>query len=70
MTTATSVRVRADETLLTDGPFAATEERLGGVCVVDVESLDEALELAERIPAAREGTVEIRPVAIRREAAA
>ena len=67
--TATSVRVRGDATLVADGPFAETEDRLGGVCVVEAESLDEAIEAAAEIPAAREGVVEIRPVA-REEAAA
>jgi hypothetical protein len=66
---ATSVRVRAGETLVDDAPFAETEERLAGVCVLDAESLDEAIEAAAAIPAARVGVVEIRPV-VRAEAAA
>ncbi len=61
--TATSVRVRGGETLVDDGPFAATRERLGGVCVLDAETLDEAIEAAAAIPAAATGVVEIRPVA-------
>jgi hypothetical protein len=61
-TTATSVRVRGDETLTTDGPFAETKEALGGYYVIDVETLDEALEWAARIPSARIGTIEVRPV--------
>jgi hypothetical protein len=69
VSTATSVRVRADETLVADGPFAETEERLAGVCVLDGESLDEAIDAAAQIPVARAGTVEIRPV-LRAEAAA
>ena len=68
--TATSVRVRNGETLVTDGPFAETKERLGGYYVIDAESLDEALEWAARIPSARHGTIEVRPVAMHGEAAA
>ena len=60
--TATSVRVRADDTLVADGPFAETEVGLAGVCVLDGDSLDEAIEAAARIPAARVGVVEVRPV--------
>jgi hypothetical protein len=60
--TATSVRVRTGERLLTDGPFAETAEQLGGFYVVDVGSLDEAVELAAQIPGAASGVVEIRPV--------
>ena len=67
--TATSVRVRGGETLVEDAPFAETAERLAGVCVLDAETLDEAIESAAEIPAARVGVVEIRPVA-REEAAA
>ena len=62
-TTATTVRVRGDETLVTDGPFAETKEQLGGYFVLDCESLDDAIELAAKIPAARNGgAVEVRPV--------
>ena len=60
--TATSVRVRDGEALITDGPFADTKEVLGGYYVIDVESLDEALEWAARIPNARDGVIEVRPV--------
>jgi hypothetical protein len=60
--TATSVRVRDGKRLVTDGPFAETHEYLGGYYVVDVENLDEAIAIAERIPGARVGTVEIRPI--------
>ena len=60
--TATTVRVRNDETLTTDGPFAETKEQLGGYYLIDVESLDEALEWAARIPSARIGSIEVRPV--------
>jgi hypothetical protein len=61
--TATSVRVVGGRTLMTDGPFANTKEVLGGFCLVEAASLDEAIELAARIPAARlGGAVEVRPV--------
>jgi hypothetical protein len=59
---ATSVRVRDGNTLSTDGPFAETKEQLGGYYIVDVENLDEAIEAASRIPAARGGTIEVRPI--------
>ncbi len=62
VTTATSVRVRDGQRLITDGPFAETAEQLGGFYLVDVADLDEAIAIAERIPSARKGTVEIRPV--------
>jgi hypothetical protein len=61
-TTATSVRVRDGKRLVTDGPFAETREQLGGYYLIDAHDLDEALKIAERIPAAKHGTVEIRPV--------
>ena len=61
--TATCVRVAAGRTLMTDGPFADTKEVLGGFALVEAPSLDEAIELAARIPAARfGGVVEVRPV--------
>jgi hypothetical protein len=60
--TATSVRVRSGKPLVTDGPFAETREQLGGYFLVDARHLDEAIGIAARIPAARVGTVEIRPV--------
>jgi hypothetical protein len=60
---ATSVRVLGGRTLITDGPFADTKEVLGGFCLVEAGDLDEVLELAARIPAARlGGAVEVRPV--------
>ena len=59
---ATSVRVRDGKRLVTDGPFAETREQFGGYFLIDVENLDEALSVAARIPMARKGTVEIRPV--------
>jgi hypothetical protein len=61
--TATTVRVRDGDTLTTDGPFAETKEQLGGFYIVDVASLDEALEWAAKIPSARSGSIEVRPVA-------
>jgi hypothetical protein len=60
--TATSVRVRDGKRLVTDGPFAETREQLGGYFLIDARDLDEAMGIAARIPAARVGTVEIRPV--------
>jgi hypothetical protein len=59
---ATSVRVREGETEITDGPFAITKEVLAGYYILDCEDLDEALKQAARIPSARYGTVEVRPV--------
>ena len=59
---ATSVRVREGKRLVTDGPFAETREQLGGYFLIDAKNLDEAIVIAERIPMARKGTVEIRPV--------
>ena len=60
--TATSVRVRDGKQLVTDGPFAETREQLGGYFVVDVQDLDEAIAIAGRLPSARLGTIEIRPI--------
>lgn len=61
--TTTCVRVSGGRTLVTDGPFADTKEVLGGFCLVEAANLDEAIELAARIPAARlGGVVEVRPV--------
>jgi hypothetical protein len=62
VTTATSVRVRDGKRLVTDGPFAETREQLGGFFLVNAKDLDEAIDIAGRIPGARKGTVEIRPV--------
>jgi len=62
--TATTVRIRNDETLTTDGPFAETKEQLGGYYLVNVDSLDEALEWAAKIPGARHGSIEVRPVMV------
>jgi hypothetical protein len=60
--TATSVRVREGKRLVTDGPFAETRETLGGYFLIEAKDLDEAITIAGRIPGARKGTVEIRPV--------
>lgn len=60
---ATSVRVRDGKRFVTDGPFAETHEQLGGYFLIETKDLDEALDIAARIPMARKGTVEIRPVA-------
>jgi hypothetical protein len=60
--TATSVRVRSDKRLVTDGPFAETREQLGGYFLIDAKDLDEAIGIAERVPGGKWGTVEIRPV--------
>jgi hypothetical protein len=60
--TATTVRVRNGDTVVSDGPFAETKETLGGYCLIEADSLDEAIEWASRIPSAHSGTVEIRPV--------
>jgi len=59
---ATTVRVRDGKRLVTDGPFAETREQLGGFYMVEAKNLDEAIGIAGRIPGARVGTVEIRPV--------
>lgn len=62
VTTATNVRIREGKRLVTDGPFAETREQLGGYFLIDATDLDEAIAIASRIPAARKGTVEIRPI--------
>ncbi|GAA2049627.1 hypothetical protein GCM10009839_64580 [Catenulispora yoronensis] len=59
---ATTVRVRGDETVLTDGPFATTKEMLAGFYLLDCADLDEALRHAARLPTARYGSVEVRPL--------
>jgi hypothetical protein len=62
VSTATSVQMRNGKKLITDGPFAETREQLGGYFLVEADNLDEALEIAQQIPAARKGTVEVRPL--------
>jgi hypothetical protein len=63
VTTASTVRIRNGQPLVTDGPFAETTEQLGGYYVVDLPDLDEAIAVASRLPPAQKGTVEIRPLA-------
>jgi hypothetical protein len=62
VSTATCVRIRAGKRLVTDGPFAETHEQLGGYFLVEANDLDEAIDIAGRIPAGRKGTIEVRPV--------
>ncbi|WP_439342418.1 YciI family protein [Vacuolonema iberomarrocanum] len=62
ISSATSVRVRQGKQLVTDGPFAETREQLGGYFLIDARDLNEAINIAGRIPAAHKGTIEIRPV--------
>lgn len=62
VTTATSVQIRDGKRMVIDGPFAETREQLGGYFLVEAKNLDEAIEIAGQIPAAKKGTVEIRPV--------
>lgn len=59
---ATSVQVRDGQRLVTDGPFAETREQLGGYYMIEAKDLDEAIDIAGRIPPARYGTIEIRPM--------
>lgn len=62
VTTATSLRIRDGKRVVTDGPFAETTEQLGGYYIIDVPNLDEAIAIAGRLPPAKKGTVEIRPI--------
>lgn len=62
VSTATSLQIRHEKRLITDGPFAETREQLGGYFLVDVPDLDTALDIAAQIPGARKGTVEVRPL--------
>lgn len=62
VTTATCIRVRDGRKQITDGPFAETTEQLGGYYIIDVDHLDEAIAIAARLPPAKKGTVEIRPL--------
>lgn len=59
---ATTVRIRKGDQLVTDGPFAETKEQLGGYYLIEADSVDEALEWAAKIPSARYGSIEVRPV--------
>jgi hypothetical protein len=63
-TTATTVRVRDGKTLTTDGPFAETREQLGGYYLVEAKDLDAALAIAARIPGAKVGSIEVRPILV------
>ena len=62
---ATTVRVRDRKRLVTDGPFAETKEQLGGYYLIDAKDLDEAVALAARVPSARMGSIEVRPIVVR-----
>ena len=64
VTTATTVRSRDGKTTLTDGPFAETREQLGGFYLINAKDLDEATQIAARIPSARHGSIEVRPVQV------
>ena len=61
-TDATTVQVRNGEVLTSDGPFAETKEQIGGYYLVDCKDLDEAIEVASKIPGARDGSIEVRPI--------
>lgn len=63
VSTATTVRVRNGQVALTDGPFAETHEQLGGFYLIECRDLDEALDLAARVPSAKSGSIEVRPIA-------
>jgi hypothetical protein len=62
VSTAMSVRIRDGKRMVTKGPFAETAEQLGGFYLLDVDSIDEAIEIASRLPPAKKGTVEVRPI--------
>jgi hypothetical protein len=62
--TATTVRVRSGQRVVTDGPFAETKEQLGGYYLINVKSLDQAIEWADKCPGSKSGTMEIRPVMV------
>ncbi|MBV8063479.1 MAG: YciI family protein [Nevskia sp.] len=62
VSTATTVRVREGKTVTTDGPFAETREQLGGYYLIEARDLDEAVGIAARIPSARHGSIEVRPL--------
>lgn len=64
ISTATSLQVRKGKTSLTDGPFAETKEQLGGYYMLECKDLDEALQWAAKIPTARYGSIEVRPVMV------
>ena len=62
VSTATTIKVRGGKTSVTDGPFAETKEHIGGYYIIDVATLDRALELAAQVPGARLGSIEVRPI--------
>lgn len=62
--TATTIRIRNGERVITDGPFAETKEQLGGYYLLECDSLDEAIEQASRIPSAKLGSIEVRPIMV------
>ena len=66
---ATTVRVRDGKRVTTDGPFAETKEQLGGYYLIEANDLDEAIAIASRIPGARHGSIEVRPIVVREQAA-
>jgi hypothetical protein len=66
ISTATTVRIRDGKKLVTDGPFAETKEQLGGFYMVEAKDLDEALAIAARIPSAETGSIEVRPLVVRK----
>ena len=65
ISTATTVRIRDKKRVVTDGPFAETKEQLGGFYMIDAANLDEAIAIAARIPSARLGSIEVRPIVTR-----
>ena len=67
-TTATTVRVRDSKRVVTDGPFAETNEQLGGYYLIEAKDLDQAISIAARIPGARVGSIEVRPIMSRSQA--
>lgn len=62
--TATTIRIRDGERVITDGPFAETKEQLGGYYLLECDSLDEAIEQASKIPSAKLGSIEVRPIMV------
>ena len=69
ISTATTVRIRNGKRLTTDGPFAETKEQLGGFYMIEAKNLDEAIEIASRIPSAKVGSIEVRPLVVHGQAA-
>jgi hypothetical protein len=65
ISTATTVRVRDGKRVVTDGPFAETKEQLGGFYMIEAKDLDDAIAVAARIPSARFGSIEVRPIVVR-----